>query len=137
MATPTSFVTKGPKALPVLASTDNLARLQARSFDMNYATLTFPSGGANKYAMPGLIIAVDAATEKYVPYRDDATYGIGSDTAVGVLIEILELTTWDRECTPAYHAELVEAYCLEIENGSTLGSISAAVKTDLPSVFWK
>lgn len=135
MANPTAWQSKGPKANPVLASLDNLARLEDRFFDRAYYQMAFPAGSSNYYAQPGLVVALNSVTGKYVPWVADASHGAGSDTAVGILIEMLELSTWDRACTPAYHGEFVESYCYT--EAGAIGSIPAAVKTDLPDIHWK
>jgi len=137
MANPTSWVSKGPKFMSPLASTDNLARLLPRMFDMAYPQLTFVDATHvhGEYATPGLVVALNSVTNKYVPWVTDASHGAGSDTAVGILVELLEITTWDRACTPVYHGEMVEQYCYT--EAGAIGTIPAGVKTDLPDIQWK
>ena len=135
MATPTTTISTGPKALPVLASLDNVAELTGKFFDRNYYNLEFPSGSGNFYIMPGLIIALNTATNKYVPWVTDARYGAGSDTAVGVNVAIVELSNFDRVISPVYHGEFVEKYCHTVDD--TMGTIPASVKTNLADIKWK
>lgn len=135
MATPTSPVSIGPVELPIYASLDNLAKLTDKFFDKAYATLEFPAGSGNMYIMPGLVVAENTVTHKYVPWVTDARHGAGSDTAVGVNDIKLELSYWDRAIAPTYSGELVEAYCHTEDD--TLGTIDATIKTDLPQIKWK
>lgn len=135
MATPTSATSIGPKELPIFASLDRLAQLTAKFFDKAYATLEFPASSGNMYAMPGLVLALNTDTDMYVPWVTDARHGTGSDTAVGVLPVKLELSYWNRACSPVYSGELVEAYCHQEDDD--LGTIDSTVKTDLPLIMWK
>ncbi len=134
--TPTSWTSTGPKAKPIVAGEQHLvARLAAKMFDKAYATLTFPAGTANKYAMPGLVLALNSVTKKYVPWVTDARYGAGSDTSVGILIEQLNLSDWDRMCSPMYHGEVVEGNIYQADDD--IGTVDSTVKTDLPDIEWK
>jgi hypothetical protein len=120
----------------VKASLDNLARLKSGLFDSAFWSLIVND---EKYVEPGLVLAQDTSSKKYVPYSAGASYGTGSDTAVGVLDQVVPLTllteATDAACEPIYHGELVEAFCFVL--GSALGTVPAGVKTDLPDIEWK
>ena len=96
----------------------------------------------NKYLDPGLVVAqavvaTDATygdTYAYVPYNSGASYGIGSDTAVGVLDVRLNATIGAEAVTPIYHGQLQERNCYVL--GSTKGTIPAGVKSALPDIDW-
>lgn len=104
-------------------------RLQSNWFDSSYL-------GADDYGQkllyPGLIVAVDAATYKYVPYNSAASYGTGSDTAVGVWDTFADVTMGDTDGSPLYHGKLIEAYCYVL--GETVGTISSTVKSHLTDI---
>jgi hypothetical protein len=104
-------------------------------FEKAYAQLTFPATSTNKYTLPGLVVAYQSVSKKYVPWVVDARHGAGSDTAVGVLNEYLVLSQWDRMCSPLYKGELIEAFCYT-EDGLE-GVIPAAVKASLTMIAWK
>ena len=89
---------------------------------------------AQKYVRPGLIVAVDTDTNKYVPYNVSASYGTGSDTAVGILDTFEILTLGEVAVAPLYHGKVIEAHCYIF--GGALGTITAAVKSDLPDIHW-
>lgn len=89
---------------------------------------------SNKYAYPGMIVALDSSTSKYVPYSSGASYGTGSDTAVGVLTEFHDVTYGDKLIAPVWHAILKENYCFAY--GGVLGTVSAAVKSALDDIEW-
>jgi hypothetical protein len=89
---------------------------------------------ALKYVYPGLVVAVDSTTGKYVPYSSGASYGTGSDTAVGVMDEFLDVTQGDEAITPIWHGKLIEVYCYVY--GMAAGTISAGIKTSLDDIEW-
>lgn len=133
---PTSWTSTGLKAKPILADNTTLVnQMASRMFEKSYAQLEFPSGSGYMYTMPGLVVALNSSTNKYVPWVADASHGAGSDTAVGILIEQLELTEWDRMCSPMNHGVVIEAH-IYTEAGA-LGTVPAAIKTDLPDIFWR
>lgn len=133
---PTAWTSTGPVPNPILhGDPGDVRRLAAKMFDKSYAQLTFPSGTLNKYAMPGLILALNSATNKYVPWRADAAYGAGSDTAVGFLNEKLVLTEWDRMCTPIYDAQVIEDNMYT--DVGVLGTVPNAIKTTLIHIGWR
>lgn len=133
---PTGWTTTGPVAKQIVAGDQRqLARLASKMFEKAYAQLTFPATSVNKYTLPGLIVALNSATSKYVPWVTDARHGAGSDTAVGVLNEYLVLTEYDRMCSPLYKGELTQANCYT-EDGDE-GVIAAGIKTSLTMIAWK
>lgn len=92
-------------------------------------------GYANeRYVRPGMVVAIDTDTNKFVPYSAGASYGTGSDTAVGVLDTFEILTLGDSAIAPLYHGKVIESHAYVF--GTTLGTISAGVKTDLPDIEW-
>lgn len=132
----TTWTSTGPRPNPIVhGNPSGVRRLASKLFDKAYAQLTWPTGGLNKYTYPGLVLALNSVTNKYVPWRSDAAYGAGSDTAVGILNEKLTLTEWDRFCTPIYDAQVIEANIYTDE--SALGTVAAGIKTDLPQIGWR
>ena len=89
---------------------------------------------------PGLILAKSTDTRLagyYVPYHSDAAYGAGSDTAFGVLDQLVDLTTTDQAVAPLVHGKLIEANCYifnETQAQST--TIANAIKTALSNIVW-
>lgn len=69
---------------------------------------------------------------KLVPYNESASYGTGSDTAVGVLDVQVDVTHCDEMVSVIYHGKLIEANCRVLGEDS----IPAAAKTDLPDIYW-
>ena len=135
--TPTTWASTGLRPNPIIhGNPSTIQRLAAKMFDKAYAQLTFPPGTLNKYTMPGLVIALNSVTNKYVPWRADAAYGAGSDTAVGILVEKLVLTEWDRMCSPIDFGQVIEANIYT--DAGDLGVVPAAVKTSLSSrMAWR
>ncbi len=106
-------------------------RKQSNWFDRTY----IPDDTAGqRYVRPGMVVAVDTDTNKYVPYNSGASYGTGSDTAVGVLDTFEILTLGDTATEPVYHGKIIEAHAYVF--GTALGTISAGVKTDIPYIEW-
>lgn len=135
---PTSWTSTGPRPRPILHGNPSLTqRLAAKMFDMAYAQLTFPTGSLNKYVLPGLVLALNSVTNKYVPWRSDAAYGAGSDTAVGIFATqaTMVLTEWNRICSPVDVGQVIEANIYTDEDD--LGVVAAAIKTDLPGIKWR
>lgn len=107
-------------------------RLKSRWLDSSY--IAADGTTALKYVYPGLVVAVDSTTGKYVPYSSGASYGTGSDTAVAVMDEFLDVTQGDEAITPIWHGKLIEQYCYVY--GAAASNIPAAVKTSLAEVEW-
>lgn len=87
-----------------------------------------------RYVRPGMVIAIDTDTNKFVPYNASASYGTGSDTAVGVLDTFEIVTLGDSAIAPIYHGKVIESHAYVF--GGTLGTISATIKTQLPDIKW-
>ncbi len=102
----------------------------------NFLDATYIAADANlqKLVQPGMVLARDATTNKYVPYSAGASYGSGSSTAVAMLDEYLDITMGEVAITPIWHGKLKEAFCYVY--GSAMGTIPAAVKTALDDVEW-
>ena len=133
---PTGWTSTGPRPKQILhGKPGDERRLASKMFDKDYAQRVFPPGTTNKYIDPGLVLALNSATNKYVPWRSDAAYGAGSDTAVGILMEKHTLTNWDRMCTPVYDAQVIEANIYTDEDD--LGIVPAAVKSSLTHIGWR
>lgn len=106
---------------------------KSRFFDSSYIAANAYS---EKFIYPGMVVALDSSTDKYVPYSAAASYGTGSDSAVGVFaIEgAIDVTYGDKMIAPVWHAVLVESKCFLY--GGALGTIPAAVKTALDDIQW-
>lgn len=75
-------------------------------------------------------------TYKYVPYNAYAAYGVGSDTAVGILDRLLNLNYEnDDMVSPVIHSQIIEAAAY-IYGGAKGDGIPQAVKDQLSGIFW-
>jgi len=111
----------------------HVSQLSSRPFYSSYiAANTYNE----KYIYPGMIVAVSyiSGCYYYVPYSAAASYGTDSDTAVGLLWHVHDLTYGDKMITPAWHAIAIEEKCFIY--GGALGTVSAAVKTSLDDIEW-
>lgn len=111
----------------------HFSQLSSRPF---YASYIAANTYQEKYIYPGMIVAVSyiSGCYYYVPYSAAASYGTGSDTAVGLLWHIHDLTYGDKMIAPAWHAVVREELCFLY--GGALGTVSAAVKTSLDDIEW-
>lgn len=85
---------------------------------------------------PGLIMAINTTSNKYVPWNTAASYGPGSDTAVSLLDVFVDLTYGEVAVSGVTHAHAIEARCYVwgVADGT---AIPAAVKTDLKLIEWR
>jgi hypothetical protein len=109
----------------------HFSKHNSRLFDSSYIAA---NPYQEKLLYPGMVVAVDSATSKYVPYSVGASYGTGSDTAVGLLVEPHDVTMGDKIVAPVWHAVVKESYCFLY--GSALGSVTSGVKTALANIQW-
>lgn len=117
--------------LEVVADRAHVLRVKSNFIEDAYFTV---NSRGQKYVRPGLILAQETTTKKYVPYHATAQYGVGSDTAVAVLDEFLDLTLGEEAVDPIFHGKLIEAHAY-VWNGD-LGTVADAIKTDLQMVKW-
>jgi hypothetical protein len=118
--------------LQILGKPDaHYTRLVSNWFDRQYIP---DDDNGERYVRPGMIVARNTDTNKYVPYSSGGSYGTGSDTAVGVLDTFEIVTLGDTSVAPVYTGEIIEqnAYVF----GGTLGSISAGIKSALTQIAW-
>jgi hypothetical protein len=118
--------------LAILGVGDNLISRRGSNFlDSSY----FVAGSnGQKEVYPGLIVAQDTDTMKWVPYSATASYGTGSDTAKGVMDTFEDVTWGDQTIAPIFHGKVIARHCYVF--GEDLDSVSNAVKTALPDVEW-
>lgn len=118
------------KAILNVVASGHADYLTPRAF---LATYIPENSYGDRFVYPGLVVALSG--HYYVPYNSSASYGTGSDTAVGILTTPVD-ATMDQEpvISPMYHGQVVEDHCYVL--GSSLGSIPAAVKTDLNMIEW-
>ncbi len=126
------LTSRSRRAIHEIKSGHHFDRLLSGWLDSSY--IAADGTTSLKYVYPGMVVAVDSSTNKYVPYSSGASYGTGSDTAVGVLDEYLDVTNGDEAITPIYHGKLIEQYCYVY--GSAAGTIAGAIKTALDDVTW-
>lgn len=117
--------------LQVLADDAHVMRLNSNWLDRAYFT---DDDAQQRIVRPGLIVAQETNTKKYVPYNASALYGVGSDTAVGILEVVQDATQEDPSVSPVFHGKVIEAHAF-VWNG-TLGTVPAAVKTSLNMIEW-
>ena len=121
--------------LAILAVGDNFVSRRASNFlDSSY----FVAGdNGQKEVYPGLIVAQNTDTKKWVPYSATASYGAGSDgtsSVLGVMDTFNDVTWGDQTIAPIYHGKVIKRHCYVF--GQDLDSVSAAVKSALPDVEW-
>lgn len=111
--------------------------LRGKSGWLARAYFPVPAATQEYLARPGLILAestVSGFEGYFVPYSSTVAYGGGSDTAVGVLGQLVDLTDTDEGVAPVIHAKLIEAKCYVL--GGALGTVPAGVKTALSNIHW-
>ena len=101
----------------------------SRVFDRTYIS----DENSERWAYPGMVLAVNN-DGNLVPWNAAASYGAGSDTAVGMLINLLDLNYGNSTATYVWHAKLKQNVCYVY--GGALGTIPAAVKTALDDFEW-
>lgn len=99
-----------------------------------------PMTTMEKLVYPGLVLARSTDSRLsgyYVPYNASAAYGAGSDTAVGVLGQLVDLSWGDESVAPVVEASLIEAHCyLYGETQASSTTIAAGIKTALNKIVW-
>lgn len=116
----------------VVAEPDHVLRLKSNWLDRSY--FNADASGMVRVS-PGLIVAQKSTDYKYVPYSASVSYGLGSDTAVGVLEVIQDATYDDPAISPVVHGKLIEASCY-VYGATSKGSIPAGVKSALDDIIW-
>lgn len=89
--------------------------------------LAVVSGGLNESD-------VTASQSYYVPYSPGAAYGVGSDTAIGILRESLDCTVTDHVIAAVNRGDAITAHCYV--GGGPLGAVDAAAVTSLSLIKW-
>lgn len=124
--------------LTILADNMHFMRaMKSRFLDVTYFTDQMGNDPDRELVIPpGLVVALESSTKKYVPWNTSALYGVGSDTAVGVMDRFeIKPTHDDPVIDPITHGTLIEAHCWVY--GSPLGTaIPAGVKTALDDIQW-
>lgn len=100
---------------------------------MQTSGIDYDSDG-HKFLYPGMILAQDSTSSYYLPYTQGATYGTGTDTAVGILREFHDATFGDPIVDPIVHGKVIEQHIYEI--GAALGTVPSGVKTSLTLIQW-
>ena len=116
--------------LEVLAS-PHFDTYESRFFDRTYVP---EDTNGERWLYAGMVMALNHATQKFVPYSSGASYGAGTDTPVMVNTEPYDMTFGEKVVTGTFHAQLVERNCYLY--GGARGVIPAAVKTALQQIQW-
>lgn len=116
----------------VVADRTHVMLLTSNFLDRAYFT---DDAASQRYVRPGLILAKETNAGTYVPYNASALYGVGSDTAVGVLDVFQDATTESPAIAPVFHGKIIESLCY-LWGDATLGTVPAAVKTALTMIEW-
>lgn len=121
--------------LPILGVGDNFVSRRAS----NWLDATYFVAGTNgqKELYPGLIVAKNTTTYKWVPYSVSASYGPGSDGVNSVLgvMDTFEDVSWgDQAIAPVFHGKVIKRHCYVF--GHNLDSVTAAVKAALSDIEW-
>lgn len=119
------------KPLQVLRD-NHFSQREDREFDgSSYIEL---NSYQERMVFAGMIVALSSVNSKYVPFSEGASYGTGSDTAVGILHEDYDMTYVNRIVAPVWHGILIEERCYVY--GGAVGTVPSAVKTSLDDVQW-
>lgn len=116
---------------------DTTSHYTADSATMNSDAVAADTYG-NKVVYPGTILARILAAERPT-YRQvmvrvsTPTYGPGSDEAVGILRDTVDLTLGNKLVSFVTHGRVREGLC---KDAGTVGTVAAAVKTALSLVEW-
>lgn len=117
--------------LEIFARRDNVVRDKSKWFSRE--SIEDYVGENWEYLLyPGMILG--ESDGHLVPYNSGAAYGTGSDTATGVLGQMIDVGLSDQGVAQVIHAQLIEANCYVF--GSDIGDISNAIKTDLTMIQW-
>ena len=121
--------------LAILGVGDNfVSRRGSNWLDSSY----FVAGdNGQKEVYPGLIVAKNTSTYKWVPYNASASYGPGSDgtnSVLGVLDTFEDVSWGDQAVAPVFHGKVIERHCYVF--GQDLDSVTAAVKSALADIEW-
>lgn len=121
--------------LAILAVGDNfISRRTSNFLDSSY----FVAGSnGQKEVYPGLVVAQNTSSKKWVPYSVTASYGPGSDgtdSVLGVMDTFEDVTMGDQTIAPIFHGKVIKRHCYVF--GQNLDSVTAAVKSALPDVEW-
>lgn len=116
---------------PIFVTGGNIERLPTGSFHANY----IPEINGERLIKPGLIVARLGAADnyKYVPADTSANYGTGSDTAVGIIPELVDGTLGDPQVSPVVMAHVVESRCYTY----TASEGPSNWKSDLTKILWR
>jgi len=101
-------------------------------FESSYITYNQDN---ERWIYAGLLVAKHSTTGKYVPYNASASYGTGSDTAVGILTTPHDVTYGDEPIAPVTHATVHERFCYLW--GGAVGTVPNGAKTNLSLIQWK
>lgn len=121
--------------LAILGVGDNFVSRRASNFlDSTY----FVAGeNGQKEVWPGLVVAQNTDTKKWVPYNVSASYGPGSDgtdSVLGIMDTFEDVSLGDQAIAPIFHGKVIARHCYVF--GGDLDTVTAAVKTALPDVEW-
>lgn len=111
----------------ILASSQYIA--STYTVDQNYVTpVTMADGRTRKILYEGQVVSYNPATGKVVP--NYTSYGF---TALGVLLQQVDVQEADEVGAVLHRGDVVENYCTD--NG-TYGTVLAATKTALGDRVW-
>ena len=127
-----AFVTQTHRAVLEVLTGPIKERKSGKFFN---STLIEEDTNNKNYLYPGMIVAELSDGSYYVPYSLGASYGEGSDDAIGILREFWDATLHMRIVAPVTEGTFIEDYCYIL--GGELGVVSDAVKTSLSHVQWK
>ena len=104
---------------------------------MNKDAVTEDTYG-NYVVYPGTILAkiLDSTRPTYLEVMErqsTPTYGPGSDVAIGILREIVDLTKGNKVIAFVTHGRVREPLCKDV---GVVGTVAAATKTALPLIEW-
>jgi len=108
----------------ILCRTEGSLERESRMFESSYIGTDVYG---RKLLWPGMVVAINTATGKYVPYSAAASYGTGSNAPVGLVRGIYDFALGALPIAPYYAGLFNEQFCYIF--GSAVGTITNAVKT--------
>jgi len=115
----------------ILYHTAGALQRESRMFESSYLGT---DALGRKLLWPGMYVAINSDTSKYVPYNGAASYGTGSDTPVGIVRGLYDMTLGDLPIAPYYAGLFKKEVCYVF--GGEMGVTPAGVQTALNLCKW-
>ena len=130
----TSFAEIGPSRT-IIVNPDTVRRLTGGVFSATYGAISTELN--QRIVYEGILVARRTDTNQFVPFSAAASYGVGSDTSVGVLDERLDVTHFDQPCSPIYHGELHSRFMYIFGEALDSANLATQIASDLTEIHLK